>query len=214
MKEVTVRSADGPLPIPNPPRVTPHTLFSGAGLKRSAAATSADVDRARAVQQHLRVLHHKPDWFWKKNPSNYTFTMGKVEGGMKCVKYLLFVFNFIFWVSNALVLYLHAIMCGILVYCAMWSQFCVHFASHLFVVCVGVFTHFMQEFKAWEAGWDLTAVRLKSDFPLGENPPLFPSACVCLEGSSRTLALCSTVCFWFTPLTESLNPFRSLRSFV
>lgn len=25
--------------------------------------------------------------------------MGKVEGGMKCVKYLLFVFNFIFWVS-------------------------------------------------------------------------------------------------------------------
>ncbi len=78
--------------------------------------------------------------------------MGKVEGGMKCVKYLLFVFNFIFWVSNALVLYLHAIVCGILVYCAMWSQFCVHFASHLFVVCVGVFTHFMQEFKAWEAG--------------------------------------------------------------
>uniref|UniRef100_H3C517 Uncharacterized protein n=2 Tax=Clupeocephala TaxID=186625 RepID=H3C517_TETNG len=25
--------------------------------------------------------------------------MGKVEGGMKCVKYLLFIFNFIFWVS-------------------------------------------------------------------------------------------------------------------
>uniref|UniRef100_A0A8C6KZ94 Tetraspanin n=1 Tax=Nothobranchius furzeri TaxID=105023 RepID=A0A8C6KZ94_NOTFU len=28
--------------------------------------------------------------------------MGKVEGGMKCVKYLLFVFNFIFWVSSRL----------------------------------------------------------------------------------------------------------------
>lgn len=26
--------------------------------------------------------------------------MGKVEGGMKCVKYLLFIFNFIFWVSR------------------------------------------------------------------------------------------------------------------
>lgn len=26
--------------------------------------------------------------------------MSKVEGGMKCVKYLLFVFNFIFWVSR------------------------------------------------------------------------------------------------------------------
>lgn len=25
--------------------------------------------------------------------------MSKVQGGMKCVKYLLFVFNFIFWVS-------------------------------------------------------------------------------------------------------------------
>lgn len=28
--------------------------------------------------------------------------MSKVQGGMKCVKYLLFVFNFIFWVSEAL----------------------------------------------------------------------------------------------------------------
>ncbi|KAA8591339.1 hypothetical protein FQN60_002282 [Etheostoma spectabile] len=25
-----------------------------------------------------------------------------VEGGMKCVKFLLFFFNFIFWVSNSL----------------------------------------------------------------------------------------------------------------
>ncbi|XP_051568685.1 tetraspanin-2-like [Myxocyprinus asiaticus] len=30
--------------------------------------------------------------------------MGKVQGGMKCVKYLLFVFNFIFWLSGSLVL--------------------------------------------------------------------------------------------------------------
>uniref|UniRef100_A0A672RN76 Tetraspanin 2 n=1 Tax=Sinocyclocheilus grahami TaxID=75366 RepID=A0A672RN76_SINGR len=30
--------------------------------------------------------------------------MGKVEGGMKCVKYLLFVFNFIFWLIGSLVL--------------------------------------------------------------------------------------------------------------
>ncbi|XP_067227999.1 CD81 protein isoform X2 [Chanodichthys erythropterus] len=30
--------------------------------------------------------------------------MGKVEGGMKCVKYLLFVFNFIFWLMGSLVL--------------------------------------------------------------------------------------------------------------
>ncbi|XP_063065199.1 CD9 antigen [Engraulis encrasicolus] len=30
--------------------------------------------------------------------------MGKVEGGMKCVKYLLFIFNFIFWVMGSLVL--------------------------------------------------------------------------------------------------------------
>ncbi|XP_042364484.1 tetraspanin-2a [Plectropomus leopardus] len=30
--------------------------------------------------------------------------MGKVQGGMKCVKYLLFVFNFIFWLSGLLVL--------------------------------------------------------------------------------------------------------------
>lgn len=53
--------------------------------------------------------------FWKRSRSHCTFTMGKVEGGMKCVKYLLFAFNFIFWVSNAVVLYIHAIMCGILV---------------------------------------------------------------------------------------------------
>lgn len=30
--------------------------------------------------------------------------MGKVEGGMKCVKYLLFVFNFIFWLMGSFVL--------------------------------------------------------------------------------------------------------------
>ncbi|KAJ8373111.1 hypothetical protein AAFF_G00271160 [Aldrovandia affinis] len=30
--------------------------------------------------------------------------MGKVQGGMKCVKYLLFVFNFIFWLMGSLVL--------------------------------------------------------------------------------------------------------------
>ncbi|XP_062314476.1 tetraspanin-2 [Osmerus eperlanus] len=30
--------------------------------------------------------------------------MGKVEGGMKCVKYLLFVFNFMFWLMGSLVL--------------------------------------------------------------------------------------------------------------
>ncbi|XP_076123726.1 tetraspanin-2a [Alosa pseudoharengus] len=29
--------------------------------------------------------------------------MSKVQGGMKCVKYLLFVFNFIFWLSGSLV---------------------------------------------------------------------------------------------------------------
>uniref|UniRef100_A0A665T4B2 Tetraspanin-2-like n=1 Tax=Echeneis naucrates TaxID=173247 RepID=A0A665T4B2_ECHNA len=31
-------------------------------------------------------------------------TMSKVQGGMKCVKYLLFVFNFIFWLAGLLVL--------------------------------------------------------------------------------------------------------------
>lgn len=31
---------------------------------------------------------------------NSSGTMSKVQGGMKCVKYLLFVFNFIFWVSR------------------------------------------------------------------------------------------------------------------
>uniref|UniRef100_A0AAR2K775 Tetraspanin 2b n=1 Tax=Pygocentrus nattereri TaxID=42514 RepID=A0AAR2K775_PYGNA len=30
--------------------------------------------------------------------------MSKVQGGMKCVKYLLFFFNFIFWLSGSLVL--------------------------------------------------------------------------------------------------------------
>ncbi|XP_061076038.1 CD9 antigen-like [Conger conger] len=30
--------------------------------------------------------------------------MGKVHGGMKCVKYLLFIFNFIFWLIGSLVL--------------------------------------------------------------------------------------------------------------
>ncbi|XP_061651434.1 tetraspanin-2-like [Phyllopteryx taeniolatus] len=30
--------------------------------------------------------------------------MGKVEGGMKCVKYLLFLFNFIFWLMGSFVL--------------------------------------------------------------------------------------------------------------
>ncbi|KAI1890601.1 hypothetical protein AGOR_G00155350 [Albula goreensis] len=30
--------------------------------------------------------------------------MSKVEGGMKCVKYLLFIFNFIFWLVGSLVL--------------------------------------------------------------------------------------------------------------
>ncbi|KAK1152319.1 CD9 antigen-like [Acipenser oxyrinchus oxyrinchus] len=30
--------------------------------------------------------------------------MGKVKGGMKCVKYLLFIFNFIFWVVGSVVL--------------------------------------------------------------------------------------------------------------
>ncbi|XP_037540039.1 tetraspanin-2-like [Nematolebias whitei] len=30
--------------------------------------------------------------------------MGKVEGGMKCVKYILFVFNFLFWLMGSFVL--------------------------------------------------------------------------------------------------------------
>ncbi|XP_077054056.1 tetraspanin-2a [Siphateles boraxobius] len=30
--------------------------------------------------------------------------MSKVQGGMKCVKYLLFIFNFIFWLSGSVVL--------------------------------------------------------------------------------------------------------------
>ncbi|XP_076870301.1 tetraspanin-2a [Brachyhypopomus gauderio] len=30
--------------------------------------------------------------------------MSKVQGGMKCIKYLLFVFNFMFWLSGSLVL--------------------------------------------------------------------------------------------------------------
>ncbi|CAL8340302.1 unnamed protein product [Lota lota] len=30
--------------------------------------------------------------------------MSKVQGGMKCVKYLLFIFNFIFWLSGSMVL--------------------------------------------------------------------------------------------------------------
>ncbi|TRY94927.1 hypothetical protein DNTS_023658, partial [Danionella cerebrum] len=33
-----------------------------------------------------------------------SFTMGKVEGGIKCVKYVLFIFNFIFWIMGSLVL--------------------------------------------------------------------------------------------------------------
>lgn len=42
----------------------------------------------------------RPRSFWDKDrkPSRPA-EMGKVEGGMKCVKYLLFIFNFIFWVS-------------------------------------------------------------------------------------------------------------------
>lgn len=35
----------------------------------------------------------------KAKRPKHPVAMGKVEGGMKCVKYLLFVFNFIFWVS-------------------------------------------------------------------------------------------------------------------
>lgn len=81
MKEATVRSAGGPLPIPSPPRVTPHALFSGAGLKRSAAATSADVDRARAVQQHLRGVHHKPDCSERRARQITLSPWGKLKAG-------------------------------------------------------------------------------------------------------------------------------------
>lgn len=38
-------------------------------------------------------------------------TMSKVQGGMKCVKYLLFVFNFIFWVSPWTVCIETALLC-------------------------------------------------------------------------------------------------------
>lgn len=57
MKEATVQCLDGPLPVPNPPRVTPHIIQRGGTetLKKSPAATRTDVDSARAVQQHLRI---------------------------------------------------------------------------------------------------------------------------------------------------------------
>ncbi len=83
-----MRSADGPLPIPNPPRVTPHTLFSGAGLKRSAAAAaaainaeSADVDRARAVQQHLCLSPINRTGFERRARQIILSPWGKLKAG-------------------------------------------------------------------------------------------------------------------------------------
>ncbi|KAG7326507.1 hypothetical protein KOW79_009908 [Hemibagrus wyckioides] len=46
--------------------------------------------------------------------------MGKVQGGTKCVKYLLFIFNFIFWLSGSLVLAV-----------GLWLRFDPHIASLL-----------------------------------------------------------------------------------
>lgn len=56
----TVQCLDGALPVPNPPRVPPTHYSEGRDsqretLKKSPAATRTDVDRARAVQQHLRI---------------------------------------------------------------------------------------------------------------------------------------------------------------
>lgn len=39
---------------------------------------------------------------WNGGRTSRTAKMGKVQGGTKCVKYLLFIFNFIFWVSFSL----------------------------------------------------------------------------------------------------------------
>ncbi len=85
-----MRSADGPLPIPNPPRVTPHKLFSGAGLKRSAAAAaaaaatnaeSADVDRARAVQQHRCLSPINRTGFERRARQIILSPWGKLKAG-------------------------------------------------------------------------------------------------------------------------------------
>lgn len=203
MQKATVRCMDGPLPIPNPPRVTPDTLFSGAGQRNwRNHPLQLLTELVQCNSKHLRIWHHKPDCFSERSPSHYTFTMGKVEGGMKCVKYLLFVFNFIFWVSNAVVLYLHAVMCAILVYCAMWSQFCVHFASHLFVVCVGVFTHFMREFKASEAGLKSLLYDSNQIFHWGKPAPF--SFSVCLFGGQQPDTGALWHCVFLIHLTDRI----------
>lgn len=63
------------------------------------------VSRCRSSSLHGLMSSWKRWGFAKKQRSQIGDTdksgdtMSKVQGGMKCVKYLLFVFNFIFWVS-------------------------------------------------------------------------------------------------------------------
>ncbi|XP_056158199.1 CD63 antigen [Lampris incognitus] len=78
-----------------------------------------------------------------------------VEGGMKCVKFLLFFFNFIFWVCG-----LALIILGILVQVAVHNTFMIHDASAsvapLVVIGVGVVIFFIAFFGccgAWKENY-------------------------------------------------------------
>ncbi|XP_038165278.1 CD63 antigen [Cyprinodon tularosa] len=75
-----------------------------------------------------------------------------VEGGMKCVKYLLFFFNFIFWICG-----LALIVVGVLVQVSLHKSFLIRDASAsaapIFIIAVGVVIFFIAFFGccgAWK----------------------------------------------------------------
>lgn len=70
------------------------------GLDNAATSDNLKLDHTICNKKVIYCLWLKLI-FLCVDPGTWSgLTMG-VEGGMKCVKYLLFFFNFIFWVSNA-----------------------------------------------------------------------------------------------------------------
>lgn len=91
--------------------VPPHSARAQVGgVKRRAAAEPrdlADVWIQRRFSPYLCDLCLAATRNYKNidtniggESDNSSGTMSKVQGGMKCVKYLLFAFNFIIWVSR------------------------------------------------------------------------------------------------------------------
>lgn len=74
-------------------------LLSGGSVRMFGCSSAVFLHNCviyvRLWQENTENIHTNNNG----DSDNSSGTMSKVQGGMKCVKYLLFVFNFIFWVS-------------------------------------------------------------------------------------------------------------------